>query len=329
MVSDIEQQAANAASRYGWQGPYRIEDAAVSGMNNTTRIISCGMDKYVLRLYNNHGDADTVRQEHDMLKALSNEKLAFRIPSPVYNLDGSTITQLPDGKLACLFNYIEGERPSPEKSTHVEALGSACGELSRILSGIKFRAVSGYSPYYDLAETYASMDKASLLGLADSDAGIAERIPKLEYLQKERERALQACMSVAQLPQQWIHGDICFGNALSIGDAISGLLDFEFVTMDCRAMELAVLLVDLLKPELATGSKERLELAARAFQTAVPLTSVERNLLPTLMRLRLLDVALHFAVRYRDGLDGPEVLADIVDNCAFGCEWLAFNPLDF
>lgn len=321
-MTSINDYLEAAVQRYSWRGAIRMEEAAASGMNNTTRIISCGEQKYVLRLYNNHGDANTVRLEHEMLKALSPAKLEFRIPEPVPNAAGDTVTVLPDGKLACLFGYIEGERPTLANSAHVRALGTAAGQLSRAFNGVNLSITPEYSPYYELGDTYATMDKPSFLGLAKGEPMLRELAEQFGYLQAEREELLKACVQVAALPRQWIHGDICFGNALSIGDRISAILDFEFVTVDSRAMELAVLMVDLLKRDAAAGSAAMLESAARAFQESVELTAEERKLLPALMKLRLLDVTLHFAVRLREGLDQPDVLASIVDSCAYGCEWI-------
>ncbi|MDQ6418054.1 phosphotransferase [Paenibacillus sp. LHD-117] len=321
-MTSIEEQIEAALGRYRWQAPC-IAEAGASGMNNTTRIVSSGEKKYVLRIYNNHGDADTVRFEHDMLKALTREKLDFQVPEPVPNKAGDSVTMLEDGKLACVFRYIEGVRPTPENSAHVSSLGAATGKLCKVLSGVKLDRMPQYSAYYELGQTYAAMDKPSFLGLANMSEYLREQAQQFGYLQNERETVLRACEDVAGLPRQWIHGDICFGNALSTGDRIAGILDFEFVTVDSRAMELAVLMVDLLKREIAAGSSEKLALVADAFLSIVELTAEERKLLPTLMKLRLLDVALHFALRFREGLDGPEVLSGIVDSSAYGCEWIA------
>lgn len=321
-MATTELHIQSAISRYAWGGPCEAVFAAVSGMNNTTRIVNCGDHKYVLRLYNNHGDMNTVKLEHDVLKALSGTELGFRVPEPIANIDGDTVTVLPDGKLAYLFHYIEGERPDPAHMAHIRALGQATGVISSALNGINYASEPQYSPYYELGSTYSSMDKRMFEELAGRDAVLRDLALQFQYLQDQREQALALCERVAALPRQWIHGDICCGNALSGGDRITGILDFEFVTIDSRAMELAVMMVDLLKKDLAANSENRLMVAATAFQEVVKLTSEERKLLPALMKLRLLDITLHFAVRYRDGLDGPEVLAGIVDSCAYGCEWI-------
>ncbi|MDF2835410.1 MAG: aminoglycoside phosphotransferase, partial [Paenibacillus sp.] len=300
-MATIEEHIDAAVSKYEWEAPYASENAAASGMNNTTRIINSGDRKYVLRLYNNHGDVDTVKLEHEVLKALSGADLNFRVPDPVANTEGETVTVLPDGKLACLFRYIEGVRPDPYNTAQVQALGAATGSISLALNGIRCAAAPQYSPYYELGSTYEAMDKPAFLALADRDPSFRGQALQFGYLQEQREQALRQCERVAALPRQWIHGDICCGNALRIGDRISGILDFEFVTIDSRAMELAVMLVDLLKKDIASGSRDRLMVAAEAFQNVVKLTSEERKLLPILMKLRLLDITLHFAARYRDG----------------------------
>lgn len=324
-MATIEQQIESAVGRYEWGGPRETVFAAASGMNNTTRIVNSGGRKYVLRLYNNHGDIHTVRLEHEMLKALSGSALGFRVPETVANADGDTVTVLADGKLACLFHYIEGVRPDPANMAQIKALGKATGEISSALNGVNCAILPQYSPYYELGSTYAEMDNHAFVELAARNSKLRRLALQFQYLQDQREQTLALCERVASLPRQWIHGDICCGNALSEGDRITGILDFEFVTIDSRAMELAVMMVDLLKKEVGGDNQDRMAVAATAFQEVVKLTAGERKLLPILMKLRLLDITLHFAVRYRDGLDGPEVLAGIVDNCAYGCEWITNN----
>ncbi|MHA6484056.1 phosphotransferase [Paenibacillus sp. strain BS8-2] len=322
-MASLEEQIQAATQFYDWHAPYTIEAAAASGMNNTTRIVNCGAHKFVLRLYNNHEDMATVRLEHQVLKAITGSELGFQVPDPVVNRIGDTISVLPEGKLACLFRYIEGERPDPDNIILIKELGTATGKISLVLNDINNIDNPQYSPYYELGITYAAMDKHRFLAIADQNVAFRHLSKSFELLQREREQLLSLCNQVADLPRQWIHGDICCGNTLHLGERISGVLDFEFVTLDSRAMELAVVMVDLLRRELGDGISERLRAVHDAFQEVVPLNAEERNLLPTLMKLRLLDITLHFAVRYSEGLDGPDVLAGIVDRCAFGCEWIS------
>lgn len=293
-----------------------------SGMNNITRMASCGNDRYVIRIYNNYGNAAAVDLEHEMLLHLGGgESLPFRTPQPVRNSEGATFTALPGGKLAAIFRYIEGERPSAERPGHAAALGEAAGRLSKALADVRLKSKPQYSPYYELASTYAAMDKATFLSLCHRSAALAGKRDALIRIQEDRESAERLCGEVAKLPRQWIHGDLVFNNSLCAGNTIVGVLDFEFVTVDCRAMELAVIAADLLKPGFA-GAGTAIAEVCKGFGRIVALTKEERELLPVLMKLRMLDVTLHFAIRYVEGLDSAEVLDGILDSAMHGLDWL-------
>ncbi|WP_028610702.1 phosphotransferase [Paenibacillus harenae] len=310
-------------SEYEFGAPYEVEHRE-SGMNNTTRIIASGQERYVLRIYNNHKDAGIVRLEHEVLAALQQQKPPFRVPIPVRNKRGDTVCTAGDGTLSALFQYIEGDRPNPENPAHVLALGRTAALLTAALGRINPAGKPLYSPYYELESTYEAMDEHAFLSIADRSEAFAARRNRFLYLQKERLSLRAECEAVSRLPKQWIHGDLVFNNTVSQGDDIIGVLDFEFSTIDVRAMELAVVIVDLLKPDdPACGMKVKRLL--EGYHESFRLTGEEIMMLPVLMKLRLLDVALHFAVRLRDGLDGEEVLCGIMDQTLFGCGWINEN----
>ncbi|WP_141501286.1 phosphotransferase [Paenibacillus luteus] len=305
---------------YKFQERYVVENRE-SGMNNTTRIITSGDRKFVFRIYNNHKDPDIVRLEHEVLQQLNEQELSFQVPVPVYNKCGDTVSIAPDGTLSALFDYIEGDRPSIANERHVYALGHTAAKLTEALGKIDPKRKPLYSPYYSLEDTYASMDLDSFLSLTVRSTALAARKPDILALHEERERLILTCRELALLPQQWIHGDLVFNNTVSHDDDIIGVLDFEFATIDARVMELAVIIVDLIKPG-DPHFESKLKLLLHGYQAGIQLSEEERKQLPALMKLRLLDVALHFAVRLRDNLDETEILCGIIDQSLFGCNWI-------
>ena len=310
-------------NKYELERPLTVENRE-SGMNNTTRIVAAGDGrKYVLRIYNNHQDSNIVRLEHEVLKELSARPLPFRIPVPLPNKLGDTVSVAEDGKVSALFRYIEGKRPSAQVEAHIRALGKAAGELTAALGQIRPDSKPLYSPYFLLESTYEGMDCDAFTGLAERSEALAARRGSLLALQREREALQASTEGIRHLPQQWIHGDIVFNNTVAQEDVIVGVLDFEFCTVDARAMELAVIAADLVRTEhQASTSVRRIKLLLDGYGGAFRLTDEELAALPTLMKLRQLDVALHFACRYRDGLDGEEVLAGIIDQSAHCCNWV-------
>jgi homoserine kinase type II len=305
---------------YEFQERYVVENRE-SGMNNTTRIITSGDRKYVFRIYNNHKNPDIVRLEHEVLQQLNELELSFQVPIPVNNKCGDSVSLAPDGTLSALFDYIEGDRPSMANERHIYALGHTAAKLTEALGRIEPKRKPLYSPYYSLEDTYATMDLDSFLTLADRSKALEARIPGILALHGERERLIPSCRELALLPQQWIHGDLVFNNTVSHENDIIGVLDFEFATIDARAMELAVIIVDMIKPG-DPDFQSKLKVLLQGYQGGIQLSEEERKQLPALMKLRLLDVALHFAVRLRDNLDEAEILCGIIDQSLFGCNWI-------
>lgn len=308
--------------QYEFAAPYEVENRE-SGMNNTTRMVSAGVDRFVLRVYNNHKDAEIVKLEHEVLKALQEKSQAFpyQIPIPVQNKNGETLCIAMDGTIGALFRYINGERPSSSNDSHVFALGKAAAHLTIALSEIDLLRDPIYTPYYLLESTYASMDANTFIAMAERSKELAARRACFIRLQEERNRLISVCDDIDKLPKQWIHGDLVFNNTVAEGDEITGILDFEFSTIDVRAMELAVIVVDLIRAE-DPAFAARVKLLIQGYLKFAPLTDEEMKYLPSLMKLRLLDVALHFAVRLKEGLDEEHVLCRIIDHSDFALSWI-------
>ncbi|TYP72508.1 phosphotransferase [Paenibacillus methanolicus] len=308
---------------YEWTSPWRAEREE-SGMNNTTRMIYAGDERYVLRVYDNHRDEAIVRVEHAVLLALSEKEMGLRVPEPVLNREGSTVTKGPDGKLAALYHYIEGCRPSPDHPAHIRGLGEAAGKLSSRLAAEQIDAKPLYDAYYRFEVTHQAMAGDRLAELAGSQGLREEEGERIDAMIRLRDELRAAATRAARLPHQWIHGDIVFTNSVAAGDRIVGLLDFEFATIDVRAMELAVVLAEFPGPDTEVAL-HRIRLFCEGFGTAVRLNAEEADMLPELMQLRMMDVFLHFAGRLADGADDLDVWRGQIRRTSFVCEWIDRN----
>jgi len=297
-----------------------------SGMNNTTRVIRDRAAQYSLRLYNNHQDENKLLFEHAVLTQLGQRNLVISIPQPVMNKKHSTITKLHNDKLAAMFEFIEGERPTLQAMSHIEGLGKAAGILSCALAELQTEYMPAYTPYYELATNYDPLTEAWKESFFASSDLLHEHEEEIRFIQLERVKLEELASSLSKLPQQWIHGDINCSNSLCVGDEIVAILDFEFVTRDVRAMELAVLLAELIKPS-TDQLHSKLQLMKEAFLQSQPLTATELGYLTELIKLRLVDVAMHFFHRYQDGLDKANVLVSIITNTVYGLSWLSAHPL--
>lgn len=106
--------------------------------------------EYVLRIYNNGGNAARVAYEHAVLRLLADKKFSFELPQPLPVLNSApasgsgsgsdpapTSALLSSGASACLFPRIRGGAGESASSTDVaRAIGSATAELVRGMEGL-------------------------------------------------------------------------------------------------------------------------------------------------------------------------------------------------
>ncbi|MFX3635196.1 MAG: phosphotransferase [Candidatus Pristimantibacillus sp.] len=310
-------------NQYPLDSEWSIEPGE-SGMNNTTRMIKAGDQRYVLRVYNNHKDKQIVDLEHEVLKALYERNPVFRTPVPVVNRNESTVTTDQDGNLAALYHFIPGVRPIIGNEAHIQSLGIAAARLTEVLSAITISNKPMYQPYYLLKETYASLDEQAIREIAATDDTLARSMAKLDSLLSLRDKLSTEMNVIRNLPHQWIHGDLNFSNSVAVADEIIGILDFEFCTRDVRAMELAVVIVDLIT-ENERLALDRIQLVCQGYGSILKLTESESDSLPILMKLRMLDITLHFATRLLENLDDSTVLARMIDQAFQAIEWIDVN----
>lgn len=309
------------------QYPFRAEWTIVpgdSGMNNTTRMIQSGDDRFVLRVYNNHRDEDIVSLEHHVLFALSGQQTAFKVPLPIRNRAGETISRTKDGALAAMYRYIPGVRPTAQNPEHIRSLGETAAKLSAALQDMTITRKPMYDPYYSIEETYSSLIKEELPVIMQASELLTPMAQPAAEIEGQLKSLSDRLTSLKELPHQWIHGDLNFSNTVANGDSIIGVLDFEFCTMDVRAMEAVVALVDFFQGE-ASEILGKIRLFCEGYGKFGKLTIVEAEALPLLIKLRVLDVFLHFTNRFKEGLDEAPLLAGFIDSTSRICKWVDEN----
>ncbi|CAI6085047.1 phosphotransferase [Cohnella sp. JJ-181] len=283
-----------------------------SGWNNTTRIAedACGV-KRVLRIYETHRDADKIAFEHEVLLKLGTCGLPFAVPRPVAMPSGATFATLTDGtgRYAALFTYTEGVRPDGTDPIVASAIGDAVGRLSLALRDLRPEASPAYWPCYELERTHPSCPGSVIASFCETPpaqfAGKREELGRIGEALRAFEAALPA---IRALPHQLVHGDVNDSNLLADPQdltRIAAILDFEFCTMELRAMEPAVVLAGWMGEEDHFLAAEAF---LRSYANIVSLSAEEIEALPLLMKLRRLDVFVHFLGRYLSGVDDAAVL---------------------
>nr|WP_229753434.1 phosphotransferase [Paenibacillus segetis] len=298
------------------------------GWNNSTYFIYNEERSSVLRIYNTHSDHEKVEFEHTVLESLQQAQLNYRIPVPIKTETGETIVQLQDGsgKYACLFEYIEGTSPVEGCYPIAYSLGEAAGELSSVLAKIVPKVAPVYRPYYELLQAYPNCNPEYVLDFCEQPAKeFGDLYEELQIIRAAYEDICHSLAGIEKLPKQLVHGDLNVSNLLvdlEHTSEVTALLDFEFCTIDVRAMEAAVIITGLL------GHDEEIEIVRRfciAYATKTRLSSEEVAAIPHLMILRLVDVFLHFMSRFLNGTDEFNVLRQQVQMLAADLKKLEYS----
>jgi len=310
---------------------YRIIPRPTSGVNNTTMIITDEVRTYVLRIYETHRDEAKVRAEHETLLALAGLPKPFRTPLPIATADGHTFTRTPDGKIAALFAYMDGTHPAFQQLDQMRSFGQTVGALTNALAAVKpaQSSDSEYRPYYEIEHTHPQCPPEKVLAFcAEPPEPFAMHHDALRQAGRAIEGILAQRAAFDKLPHQLIHGDLNASNILAGSEhgPITAVLDFEFVTRDLRAMELAVCLSDLIDPGAADSATwPALEAFSLGYGSVMRLADDEIAAVPALIALRRLDVFIHFLGRYWDGVDSAEQLHRFIAGIDTRLAWIETN----
>ncbi|GAB6930110.1 hypothetical protein JCM10914A_40930 [Paenibacillus sp. JCM 10914] len=291
-----------------WKGEIR---SGPSGWNNTTHFIDHPSGQTVLRIYNTHRDKAKIEFELAVLASLRQLPLSYKVPLPLRTASGEQIAQIQDGseRYAVLFSYIEGERPEASNVQAAYSLGEKSGELVQALAHIRVANPVVYPPYYELLRSYPACTEAFIRGFCDHPAPeFSDLREQLGILKAAYLHIMIKLDLLRNLPQQLVHGDLNYSNLLvdpQLPGNVTALLDFEFCTRDVRAMEPAVIISGLLGSEVEI---EAVRMFCQGFGSHMRLTLEELKAIPVLIRLRMVDIFLHFTTRYLEGIDDASVL---------------------
>ncbi|MCS7459357.1 phosphotransferase [Paenibacillus doosanensis] len=319
MTSELDLLINELLAHYFEDGQWRTE-AKESGVNNTTRFVYRASGTYVLRIYDNHTDMNKIVYETAVLQQLQRVKLSYQVPKPVATMKGASYAVAASGKVAVLFEYIEGERAELASLIHAEAVGRAMGELTEALAKVQVDMEAAYEPYYELYEVHPLVTRDKLDNWLEEMAE-GPLYAEIRLLRDAIDRLLDDITSLCRLPVQLTHSDIVASNVLVASDRVTGILDFEFVTPDLRAMDAAVYMCELIRfyPE------EGMELAQAfiaGYGQSVRLEDDEIDTLPQLILLRSMVLVIHFLGRCWDGIDAEQGIDRYIISFAQVTVWL-------
>jgi homoserine kinase type II len=310
-----------------------------SGVNNVVQYVETADGKdLILRIYNNGCNTAAVEYEHAILEKIDRSSLPFQVPQYIPSLpaagtdsvtnSGKTMMELSSGTQCCMCLRIPGVLP---KTSDPKPLGRATGQLMKAMEKIHLDLQPPIAPYYRVYDVHKAIggDKTKFYNYCqgpDFDscrAGIESLCRALQHIDAAVETMLSQ-EGKDRLPQQIIHGDLHYDNVLcdaATGD-VTGLLDFEFCTMDWRAMEVAVCLSKYV------GEEDPFPLVDSfidGYCEHGELTEAECRGLPDMINLRVLSNCVYFVGRALSGQDTIASLTTRADMYAQRVIWVNEN----
>lgn len=258
---------------------------AEAGISNDTFFVSTGSGEHVLRLYS-HLRVAGIRFEHEILRRLVDAELPFRVPLPLATTHSDTVAlEVDSARHAALFPRIPGVHLDDDQIEGVRRAASAFATLDVALGAIERTDSPAPSFSGDLEAVHSAV----------TDLAQLEPVLGAAALRLLTRAADIAQPMYASLPSQLIHGDFAFGNILMREGRVRGVLDFEFVGRDVRAMEVAGGLALMISKSTA---EQLWRPYLRGYLSTLPLDPAEIAALPALALVHAAVVVVWWAGRW-------------------------------
>ena len=276
-------------------GPWHISPL-VGGTNNFIwRTDAADGQSYVLRTLTDLTRIPHIHYEANLLHALSQKNLPFRLPVPLKANNGEIFVLFEQEQganaLATLAPLLPGkfqDRP-PERNDPLSA--SHAGLTLALLDNALATLPEPQHPDSDtLLPPFGK--------LAHLHPLVPDPLSAVEHLPIDREQATQICTLLndviestpglyATLPQQILHRDYDPGNILLDQQRVAAVLDFEFAGRDIRVLDLCIALSWWPSDLLGTGMEwDLIDAVGAAYTQQFFLSEEELRAIPTMFRLR-------------------------------------------
>jgi Ser/Thr protein kinase RdoA (MazF antagonist) len=262
-----------------------------------------GGTRHLLKFWNRERDPAAIDFQLQALAHIARVRPELPVPRPEHPLPGQPPLRVQDADgrwhLACLLSWLDGKaaRGAAAAEGLRTALGAALAELGQALESFSHPAEQR-DLLWDVSRT------GRLRELADStrEAGLGALVGQaLGGFERTTRPALQ------ELPRQVIHGDFNPDNVLIASGSpvqVSGIVDFGDALRAPRVCDLAIACAYQLDPgpDPLAGALPLI----RAYHRVTPLLPGEQQVLPGLIRARLLGsviITSHMARLHPDNRD--------------------------
>ena len=252
-----------------WLGNYSVGQLVAcepikAGIENTNYFVTTTQGRYVLTLFERL-PAHELPFYLDLMAHLARHGIPC--PAPIADLGDKYLGAL-NGKPAALVTRLGGRSIEQTDASHCTELGALLGRMH--LAG---RSYSAYleNPRGPKWWRFAAQEVKPFL-----------KHPEVQML--EAELAFQSGHRFPDLPRGPVHADLFRDNALFDKGRISGVVDFYFAGVDCLLYDVAVCANDwCLAPDHSLDPK-RLGALLTAYQAVRPVTALEREAWPAMLR---------------------------------------------
>ena len=252
-----------------WLGNYSVGqlvrcEPIKAGIENTNYFVTTTQGRYVLTLFERL-PAHELPFYIDLMAHLARHGIPC--PAPIANLNDKYLGTL-KGKPAALVTRLGGRSIEQTDASH-------CAELGALLGRMHLAARS-YSAYLENPRgpkwwRFAAQEVKPFL-----------KSPEVQML--DQELAFQAEHRFPDLPRGPVHADLFRDNALFEQGRICGVVDFYFAGVDCLLYDLAVCANDWCLASDHSLDQARLGALLAAYQAVRPVSALEREAWPVMLR---------------------------------------------
>lgn len=241
-----------------------------AGTENTTFFVTTDRRELVLTLFE-QGEHEELPFFVELLDYLDEHRLP--VPGPLHDRDGIALHSLA-GKPALLFPRLPGKHPKAPNLAQCRALGDALGRMHLVS-----QRFPGHRPNPRDLHWLLPMHHRVLVYLSPED----------QTLMKDEVEIYQGFFgSAPELTQGALHGDLFRDNTLFEGDRLGGIIDFYNGCTGDLLFDLAIVINDWATEADGRLNVERHDAILRAYQARRPLTCVERDAWPMMLRMTAL-----------------------------------------
>ncbi|MHB1291208.1 MAG: homoserine kinase [Sulfuricella sp.] len=235
-----------------------------AGIENTNYFVTTSHARYVLTLFEKLSRAE-LPFFLNLLDHLASHGIPC--PRPIASLDNSFLGEL-NGKPACIVSCLEGKSLDQPNPAHCAQVGEMLADMH--LAGRSYKA-----------------EMANPRGPAWWKATAPLVLPKLPPEETEllsQEIVYQSGFRFEDLPRGVIHGDLFRDNVLFRDDTLSGAIDFYYACSGAWLYDLAITVNDWCVAEDGSLDSERTAAMLRAYHGTRPLSEMEQQAWPAMLR---------------------------------------------